>query len=77
MTKQLFEVINFNPPSYGTNFGEGSGHDRIRVIKTGYQSSVCTTVHSRKLIFTSHSWDDVYEREVANFEETGDEGEIW
>jgi hypothetical protein len=27
--------------------------------------------------FTSHSWDDVYEREVANFEETGDEGEIW
>jgi len=29
------------------------------------------------LVFTSHSWDDVYEREVANFEETGDEGEIW
>lgn len=29
------------------------------------------------MVFTSHSWDDVYEREVANFEETGDEGEIW
>lgn len=26
---------------------------------------------------TSHSWDEVYGREVANFEETGDEGEIW
>jgi hypothetical protein len=31
----------------------------------------------KKPTFTSHSWDDVYEREVANFEETGDEGEIW
>ncbi|KAA1467655.1 hypothetical protein DENSPDRAFT_832759 [Dentipellis sp. KUC8613] len=23
------------------------------------------------------SWDEVYQREVANFKETGDEGEIW
>ncbi|TFY83217.1 hypothetical protein EWM64_g792 [Hericium alpestre] len=26
---------------------------------------------------TKDHWDNVYEREVANFEETGDEGEIW
>jgi hypothetical protein len=83
MTKQIFEVINpiriiAHCVHYlGLRDNLGDEHDRIRAVKTGYQSSVCTTVHSHKLVFTSHSWDDVYEREVANFEETGDEGEIW
>ena len=45
--------------------------------KLGTRAQYVATVHSEKLIFTSHSWDDVYEREVANFEDTGDEGEIW
>ncbi|ETW83203.1 hypothetical protein HETIRDRAFT_450856 [Heterobasidion irregulare TC 32-1] len=26
---------------------------------------------------TKQHWDDVYQREVANFTETGDEGEVW
>jgi hypothetical protein len=45
--------------------------------KLGTRAQYARQLTLKKLIFTSHSWDDVYVREVANFEETGDEGEIW
>jgi hypothetical protein len=35
------------------------------------------TSYAETDIHTSFSWDDVYKREVASFEETGEEGEVW
>jgi len=29
------------------------------------------------IIIIARSWDNVYEQEVENFDEIGDEGEIW
>ena len=83
MTKQSFTAGSFRdkfalprrlPGTIGTL---KYGYSRIRAIQTGYQSSVCKTSHAWKPTLTSRSWDHVYEREVANFEDTGDEGEVW
>jgi len=38
---------------------------------------VCISANLAHPISTTHSWDKVYQRELKNFEECGDEGEIW
>jgi hypothetical protein len=85
MTKQIFEVINpirirsASLPSLSGITDKRGGMDmtEFEPSKLGTRVQYARQLTLKKLIFTSHSWDDVYVREVANFEETGDEGEIW
>lgn len=43
-------------------------HGRVR----GESGDIVTSA-----LGTKHHWDDVYEKELANFREHGDEGEVW
>jgi hypothetical protein len=48
-------------------------------VKTWHKGTVSPFQKKRRcdLILTLNSWDHVYEEELENFEDMGDEGEIW